>query len=253
MTNSTQIEATSALEKEPRDVANWAQGVSTLRLAAAPKEAINLNVDGRRVLGPLQGFGQMWEKTYRVRLRGAKVTPAEVIEIWKTNFQKFASPMLHFYLPSSGFLPGGVALINADAPGGIKISTGVMVLYADDESFSLITPQGHMFAGWITFSAFTEGDSTIGQVQVLIRASDPLFEVMMRLGGSQQEDKAWQGTLRALSAHFGVRERVYTSVSCVDPEVQWSQAGNILYNSALRSLLHLVTAPILGTKTRSAR
>ena len=38
-------------------------------------------------------------------------------------------------------------------PGGMKLSTGVMVLYADDESFTLMTPQGHMFAGWITFSA----------------------------------------------------------------------------------------------------
>ena len=34
----------------------------------------------------------------------------------------------------------------------MKLSTGVMVLYADDESFTLMTPQGHMFAGWITFS-----------------------------------------------------------------------------------------------------
>ena len=39
----------------------------------------------------------------------------------------------------------------------MKLSTGVMVLYADDESFTLMTPQGHMFAGWITFSA-TERD-----------------------------------------------------------------------------------------------
>ena len=35
----------------------------------------------------------------------------------------------------------------------MKLSTGVMVLYADEESFTLMTPQGHMFAGWITFSA----------------------------------------------------------------------------------------------------
>ena len=34
-------------------------------------------------------------------------------------------------------------------PGKMKLSTGVMVLYADEESFTLMTPQGHMFAGWI--------------------------------------------------------------------------------------------------------
>ena len=29
----------------------------------------------------------------------------------------------------------------------------MFVLYADEESFTLMTPQGHMFAGGITFSA----------------------------------------------------------------------------------------------------
>ena len=41
-------------------------------------------------------------------------------------------------------------------PGGMKVKTGVMVLYADEESFTLMTPEGHMFAGWITFSAYQE-------------------------------------------------------------------------------------------------
>ena len=45
-------------------------------------------------------------------------------------------------------------------PGGLKLSTGVLVLYADDESFTLMTPQGHMFAGWITFSAFVSDGVT---------------------------------------------------------------------------------------------
>ena len=38
----------------------------------------------------------------------------------------------------------------------MKLSTGVMVLYADEESFTLMTPEGHMFAGWITFSAIEQ-------------------------------------------------------------------------------------------------
>ena len=52
----------------------------------------------------------------------------------------------------------------------MKLSTGVMVLYADEESFTLMTPQGHMFAGWITFSAIEDGDDTVAQAQVLMRA-----------------------------------------------------------------------------------
>ena len=36
---------------------------------------MNLNVEGRQVVGPLQGFGQMWQKTYTIRLSGASVSP----------------------------------------------------------------------------------------------------------------------------------------------------------------------------------
>ena len=33
-----------------------------------PEGAANVNVQGRREVGALQGFGQLWQKTYRVRL-----------------------------------------------------------------------------------------------------------------------------------------------------------------------------------------
>ena len=70
-----------------------------------------------------------------------------------------------------------MALLSAAGPGGMKFKTGVMVLYADDVSFTLMTPEGHMFAGWITFSAFEDGDATVAQAQVLMRAQDPLGEL----------------------------------------------------------------------------
>ncbi len=82
-------------------------------------------------------------------------------------------------------------------PGKMKLSTGVMVLYADEESFTLMTPQGHMFAGWITFSATEVEDETVAQAQVLMRASDPIFEIGLTMGGHKQEDRFWQHTLTA--------------------------------------------------------
>ena len=48
----------------------------------------------------------------------------------------------------------------------------------NDESFSFMTPQGHMFAGMNTFSAETEDGVTVVQIQALIRASDPIYEVL---------------------------------------------------------------------------
>ncbi len=76
-------------EDGPRGAASWAQPVSRLTVPELPSEATNLNVEGRKVVGPLQGFGQMWQKTYLVRLSGTAVTPAEVIKAWKDNFGEF--------------------------------------------------------------------------------------------------------------------------------------------------------------------
>ena len=58
---------------------------------------------------------------------------------------------------------------------------GVFVLYSDDESFTFMTPTGHLFASWITFSAYEEDDCTVIQIHMLLRPNDPLYEMGMRL------------------------------------------------------------------------
>ncbi len=72
--------------KIPRDAANWARKAEALKVGALPSEALNLNVDGRQAVGPLQGFGQLWQKTYRVRLEGCSATPEQVVATWKAHF-----------------------------------------------------------------------------------------------------------------------------------------------------------------------
>jgi hypothetical protein len=236
--------STPSGDGQPRDATYWAQRVSSLKVGRAPTGALNLNVEGRQAVGPLQGFGQMWQKTYRVHLSGVVVEPTEVIKVWKENFPKFWPAGNHFYGPLTGIAPGEVALLNLSMPGGMVLSTGVLVLYADDESFTLMTPQGHMFAGWITFSSFEEDDCTIVQAQVLMRANDPMYEVGLRFGGHKSEDVFWQHTLKSLAAHFGADVTVQTQVICVDPKIQWSQAGNIWHNAAIRTVMYKVTAPV---------
>jgi hypothetical protein len=223
----------------PRDAAYWAAQGTRLHVGAAPRNQVN-NVDGRNAVGPLQGFGKMWQKTYRVRLSGAQVTPVEVIRVWKAEFPSFWPRGNRFYVPLTGIRPGEVAMLTVKA-GGMPLSTGVLVLYADDESFTLMTPEGHMFAGWITFSAYPDAqqeDLTLAQAQVLMRANDPIYEIGLRLGGHRQEDTFWQHTLRAIAARFGVTsEPVQTEVVCVDPRLRWSSARNITRNAAVRTVL----------------
>src|ERR671916_677991 len=74
-------------EKQPRDAAFWAQRIERLEVSEVPEGAANVNVQGRREVGALQGFGQLWQKTYRVRLTGVEVTPEEAVRIWKERFR----------------------------------------------------------------------------------------------------------------------------------------------------------------------
>ncbi len=64
-----------------RDTAYWAKPTNRLKVDGSAGTP-GLNLDGRQVVGPLQGFGQMWQKTYRVRLSGAGQSPIEVIKVW---------------------------------------------------------------------------------------------------------------------------------------------------------------------------
>ena len=218
--------------------AAWAAPVSRLKVGEVAPGALNLNVEGRQPVGPLQGFGQMWQKTYRVRLSGTQTTPAEVIRIWKDKFPTFWPSGAKFYGPLAGIAPGEVALINVKGPGGMPLSTGVLVIYCDDESFTFMTPEGHMLSGWITFSSYEEEGSTVAQAQVLVRANDPIYEIGMRLMGYKAEDRQWHHVLRSLAAHFGVAAQVEQTTTLVDPRLQWKQARNIWKNAAMRTAMY---------------
>ena len=230
----------------PRDAGNWAPKVTRLTVDAE-RAAVGFNVAGKRVTGPQQGFGRLWQRTYSASL-GTAVTPAKLITEWKEHFGEFWTKGNRFH----GLLitPGEVAPIAVSTGAGLKLSTGVLVLYADDESFTFMTPQGHMFAGWITFSAFEESGGTTARIQVLIRPNDPIYEagwpVMKRM-----EDRFWKATLRNVAAHVGVGDIVIDEKTVlVDKHRIWRNAGNIWHNAAIRSVLHLLTAPLRAMRSR---
>lgn len=243
-------------DKQPRDMAYWAQPVSTMKVGRMPTGALNLNVEGRQTMSPLQGFGQLWQKTFQVRLSGTSVKPAEVIKTWKENFPMFWPKWDHFYKPVTGIAPGEVALINMLLPGdisvGIPLSTGVLVIYADEESFTFMNPEGHMFAGWITFSAYEEDACTIAQVQVLMRTCDPAYEIGYRLGASRSEDMFWKRTLTALVARFDIHEPVQVHKTCLDPKVQWAYFWNIWQNATIRTTLYRMLTPVLRIRRKNS-
>jgi hypothetical protein len=182
----------------------------------------------------------MWQKTYKLPLTGIQTSPQRVIAAWRDNFPSFWPEGNDFYPPLTGLEPGEVALIKAAGPAGMKFKTGVMVLYADDVSFTLMTPEGHMFAGWITFSAHDEEGMTVAQTQVLMRAQDPISEMGLAMGGHRMENRFWEQTLTNLAEHLGASGEVTTNVVCVDKKRQWSRAKNVRHSVAIRSTLHMM-------------
>ena len=229
-----------------RSDANWAKPVDRLSAAGVAGTRDDA-VSGKRVSGPLQGFGQLWQKTFKAPLTGVGITPEAVVAIWKEGFPTFWPKGQRFYAPLSGIKPGEVALLElAPLPGApVKLSTGVMVLYADDESFTFMTPEGHTLSAWITFSAYREGDITYIQAQALERPSDPFDEIAYLMGGNRMNNTFWRQTLENLARHVGVTEpAVQTQIVCIDRNRQWRHVGNLRNSATVRSARRTMTAPV---------
>ena len=244
----------------PRDDGHWAPPVSRLKISEVPRGAVNLNVEGREVVSPLQGFGQMWQKTYRVHLPGINLPATEVMRIWKANFPRFQPPESRFYPPMTGVQPGQVIFIDLDLPVApglpnlIPVSSGVMILYADDEMFTVMTPAGFPISGWNTFSVYEEDGCVVAQVQSIERTTDPIYEIgSMLMGGARRQEENWMYVLSELAKHLGVNGQVRMHKTCVDPRRQWSQAKNVWHNAGVRTVLYKLAMPVRWAASMARR
>lgn len=245
------VDSTPDTEVKRDPEAHWARPVKRIQVAGVPQGATNLNVEGRQVVSPLQGFGQLWQKTYRVRLSGAAATPEEVMQVWKENFPSFQPVENKFYPSLTGIKPGEVIFIAGKVPAFpgspniLPVASGVMVIYADEVSFTVMTPEGFPESGWNTFSTYAEDGATVAQIQSICRASDPLYEFYFRfLGSSAQQENTWNHVLTQLAAHFDVDGQVVTQKTCLDENVQWPQAKNLVKNAGIRTVFYLLALPV---------
>jgi anti-anti-sigma factor len=218
----------------------WARSVERLSTGLIPAEAMDINVRGREAAGPVRGFGRLWDKRYRLRIEGAAPKPREIVSLWKAEFPDFWPGGNRFFASGGApITPGTVAVLNLRLPGGLVVATGLMVLYVADTAFSFISIEGHVIAGWITFSSFREGGATIVQVRPLFRPGDPLMEISFRAGAGGQEDRFWHRTLENLAARLGVRGTVEQRDRLIDGRFQWGEADNILLSAPVLSSFYM--------------
>lgn len=250
-TNPPTDTATDTAIPARRDTDSWARPVDKLSTTAVTGGMDT--VTGRRVAGPVQGFGQMWQKTFSVRLEGVDMSPEDLVAFWKERFPTFWPKGARFYAPLSGIKPGEVALLEvAPVPGSpVKMSTGVMVIYADNESFTFMTPEGHALSAWITFSAFRDGDTTVAQAQALERTSDPFIELTYIFGANRSNDHFWERTLENLARAVGVVSPEITARKvCVDRKRQWKYVRNLRHSAAVNMAVGTITAPARWVRRR---
>ncbi len=160
--------------------------------------------------GHYRGLASCGRSRIAVSISGP--TPEIVISTWKEHFGDFWYPSNKFYAPAAGIAPGEIAVI-AGGKGPTKVTTGVRVIYADERSWSYMTPEGHPWAAIITFSAHETEAATEARIDLLVRANDPLYEASFRVYTSRLEDKIWNHTLTQLAGHFGSTEPVEMQAS----------------------------------------
>ena len=242
----------------------WAQPVERLNVQDyVPDGLTAVNLQGRQPTGALQGFGQLWKKTYRVCLQGVDQSAAEIMQVWKEKFPEFQPPGNRFYPPVEGVQPGKVMFIDSplpvvppryDKPGLVPMTSGVMILYSDDESFSVMTPEGFPVAGWNNFSVFEEDGVLFAQVQSFERASDPIYEFGFRfMGGANRQEFIWVHVLTQLALNFGVQTEVSKVRECLDPSLQWNYSKKVWHNAGVRTTLYKLATPLRWARDRIKR
>ena len=229
-----------------RDATNWAKPVSTLNVAEVPEGAIEPQRRGQAAREPDPGLRQDVAEDLPGAPAARDACAGRADRRPGSSASRSSGRRATTSTRRSPASRPVRSRCSTDAARQMKLSTGVMVLYADEESFTLMTPQGHMFAGWITFSATRARRRDGRQAQVLMRASDPIFELGPGDGRPPPGGPVLGATRSAnVAAHFGEPEaRGRRPRSCASTRKrQWSQWRNVWHSSAIRSTLYMVGAP----------
>lgn len=211
---------------------------------APEPEAVEVAASDRRPMLPEDGFGQRWEKRYRIRLDGSEVPPETVMATWKARFSEFWPEGNRFSRSLTEAKPGDLAVSDLELPAGGRVFAGVIVQSLSPTSFTFVTTRGHPFAATITFTTGLDNQVSVAGVTVDMRASDPLYEVGLMLGGHKREDRFWNDTLKALAEAFGVTAEPVQTVVRTDRRRKWKHATNITHNDFIRSMLTLAKRPV---------
>jgi hypothetical protein len=205
----------------------------------APGEA------GKR-LPPGEGFGQLWHKRYQVAV--ASDDPIAVMETWKRDFDAILPGRSRLRAPPRGLDARGAGTVKMELVPGATLSAGIVVTRSSPHSLTLVSSPGHVFAGRNALSVrrSVHPGRCIATVDLVLRASDPLSELALRLGGHRREDRFWRKTLENLAARFGPVGPVARRLDLLDPGLRWRNAANLRFSAPVQLVRRLLHRPGAG-------
>ena len=157
---------TSPDPRAPRDQESWARPVDRLTTTATDHRPGHRDRPAR--LGPRPGLRpDVAEDVRRPGPGGRALARRPSSPTGRTRFPTFWPKGSTFYAPLAGITPGRGRPARGPARPRLARSRcppACMVIYADRESFTFMTPEGHALPAWITFSAYRDGDETVAQV-----------------------------------------------------------------------------------------
>lgn len=245
------VGASSTALSSSSETGGWALELPPVNLTGFAPQVPRINVQGQTACGPTRGFGRLWHKVYRAPLPSLSVAPEEVVAEWRAHFGEFWPAGNRMHLGPDDIAPGAPGVITLTVPPGMQLITGIQVAYSGPDCFVFLPLRGHMFCGLIIFGALEKDGTVQAQVQVLVRASDPLWETAMSLGGYTQEDQSWFHTLSQLVRHLGTTTRPQLCSSVVDDRRNWEESGGVLSNSGVWSGLYQAVGLFRGRESGS--
>ena len=132
--------------RTPRDAGSWATKVDRL---SAPDETakVGYNITGKRVTGPQQGFGRLWQRTYWTDLGDAVGSKALVAD-WKLHFGEYWPKGSTFHNALTGIEPGAVAPIEV-GDGGYVAAGSTVTSKVDAGELAVGRARQRNIGGWV--------------------------------------------------------------------------------------------------------
>lgn len=182
-----------------------------------------------RLLLPRAGHGPLLQREYWAVLRGARLSPRQLMAAVRQHFPAFAPEELVRFRRADGKAGPLVCgeHLDVDIAGGVACQ--VRVTHGDDQSFTLATLPGHPEAGRITFGAYRNrrGD-VIFHIRSRARSSTALHYAGFLTAGEVMQTSTWTEVVNRAGAYAGqgvwgaIRART-TTIAAEDEQAACTQ------------------------------